>query len=121
MYDIGLLLLRVAFGGVMLVAHGWPKLIGFTDKMNAFPDPIGFGSPISLALCVFAEVVCSILLILGFKTRLALPPLIITMLIAFFVIHAADPFGQKELAFMYLLAYIGLLFTGAGKYSLDRR
>ena len=66
-----------------------------------------------------AEVVAAILLILGLGTRFVLIPLIITMLVAFFIVHADDPFSKKELALLYLIPFISLFLTGPGKYSLD--
>lgn len=41
--DLGKLLLRVVPGGIMLLDHGWPKLTGFGEMMETFPDPIGPG------------------------------------------------------------------------------
>jgi len=70
-------------------------------------------------MAIGAEVGCSILLILGLWTRLALIPLAITMIVALFVVHGADPWKVKELAAMYLLVYATLLLTGAGQFSLD--
>ena len=64
---------------------------------------------------------CSIFLILGLWTRLALMPLIITMLVAVFIVHGADPFAKKELGLMYLIGYISIFIAGAGKYSIDRK
>jgi putative oxidoreductase len=43
----------------------------------------------------------------------------ITMLTALLHVHAADPFGKKELPLMYLLFFFGFLILGAGKYSVD--
>jgi len=43
------------------------------------------------------------------------------MVVALFVIHGADPWSKKELAFTYLAVYSGLLFSGPGKLSLDYR
>jgi putative oxidoreductase len=113
----GLLLLRLTSGGLMLT-HGLPKLIGFSEKMESFPDPIGLGSPFALTLTVLAEVLCAALLILGVKTRLVVIPLAITMFVAAFVIHAADPLQKKELAIMYLSAYLALFLAGGGKFQL---
>ena len=116
-----LLLNRVVIGGCMLT-HGlgkWSKLQG--PEPIAFADPFGIGMTPSLALTVFAEVVCSFLLIIGFFTRLATIPLIITMAVAIFIIHASDEFGKKEMAVLYLLIYVSLLLAGAGKYSIDSR
>lgn len=117
--DLGLLILRVGAGGLMLT-HGTPKLLKlFGSEEIAFADPFGVGMGITLALAVFAEFICSILVILGLGTRLAVIPLIATMSTAAFLIHAADPFQRKEMPLIYLLIFVVLLITGAGKHSLD--
>jgi len=118
MNSIGLLVLRAAFGGFMLV-HGWQKLSNFSDMSDKFPDPLGMGSTLSLTAAVGAEVGCSVLLILGLCTRLAAIPLAFTMVIALFVIHADDPWQRKELAAVYLAAYVVILLTGPGRFALD--
>jgi putative oxidoreductase len=118
--DTGRLLLRLVFGGMMLT-HGVPKLLGFADKMDGFPDPIGLGSTVALSLTVFAEVLCAGLVTLGAFTRLAVVPLVITMAVAAFVIHADDPLGRKELALVYLGAFLAIGMLGAGRYSLDSK
>jgi putative oxidoreductase len=117
--DIGILLLRLGVGGLMLT-HGIPKLFRlFGSEPIRFADPIGIGVEASLALTVFAEVICSVLIIVGLATKLAAIPLLATMFVAFFIIHADDPFQRKELALFFLIVYVVLLFTGSGKYSLD--
>ena len=103
------------------MVHGLQKLSTFSALSESFPDPLGIGSMASLSLAVFAELFCSLLLVVGFLTPLALVPLIITMVVALFVIHGADPWSKKELAFTYLAVYSGLLFCGPGKLSLDYR
>lgn len=118
--EIALLLLRLTFGGLMLVNHGLPKM----QKLMAggeikFADPIGIGMEASLYLAVFAEVICAFLLIIGAFTRFATVPLIITMLVAIFIVHGGDPFGDIEGALLFLMPYICLLITGAGWYSVD--
>ena len=113
-----LLLLRVVVAAFMLT-HGLPKLMNMMSGNSKFGDPLGLGKDLSLGLTVFAEFVCAILLMLGLATRLALIPLIITMLVAAFVAHADDPFGKKEMALLYLVVFITLLITGPGKYSID--
>lgn len=118
--DAGILIVRIAISILMLM-HGMPKLMKFfADEPVAFANLLGLGPNLSLALAVFAEVFCSVLLLLGFATRPALIPLIITMAVAVFHIHSSDPFAIKEKAIIFLLIYIFLFFTGSGKYSLDR-
>jgi putative oxidoreductase len=117
--SFALLILRVVVGSFMLV-HGLQKLDMLKANPVQFADPIGIGEPASLTLAVFAELVCSILLIIGLLTRLAIIPLIITMLVAVFIVHSVDGFEKQELPALYLGVYIVLIITGAGKYSVDR-
>ena len=114
-----LLLLRLAAGGFMLT-HGYGKLQRLLAGEFQFGDPIGLGPEVSLVLAVFAEFVCSLLVMLGLGTRLATVPLIVTMVVAVFIVHGADPFGRKELALLYLVSYVVLLLSGSGKFSVDR-
>ena len=115
--SLAMLLLRLTAGGSMLT-HGIPKLLHFSEKAPHF-DPIGLGGPLSLGLVVFAEVLCSILLILGIGSRFVTIPLMITMLVAIFVVHWNDPFGKKELALLYLVMYLAIFIAGAGSFSMD--
>ncbi len=119
-YNLGLLLLRVGFGGMMLT-QGIPKLLKMLSGDFSFGDPIGIGEPASLVLAVLGEVVFPILVIIGFKTRLSAIPAIITMAVAAFIVHGADPFGTKEMALLYLIGFIAIAVLGAGKYSVDRK
>ena len=117
--DVALLILRIAVSALMLT-HGYPKLLKlFGPEEISFADPFGLGPGITLALAVFAEFICSILLILGLGTRLAVIPLMTTMLVAFLIIHSDDPFQRKELPILYFTVYTFLLLAGAGKYALD--
>jgi len=118
--DFGLLLLRVSAGGGMFWLHGWPKLMRFGERMDSFADPFGIGPAASLVLIVLAEVLCSALVILGLWTRAALIPLLIAMGVVVFMIDAGEPLKERELALFYLLSFTALLFTGSGRYSIDR-
>ena len=119
--DFAKLILRLGFGGFMLT-HGIPKLMKlFAGGEIQFPDPLHLGSTTSLVLTVFAEVICAALILVGFKTKWAAIPLVITMLVAAFVIHGSDPWGKKEFALIYAVGFIAIGMLGAGKYSLDRK
>ena len=121
--DVALLVLRVWLGLAMALLHGWGKLVNLISGSSKFPDILGIGPTPALALAVFAEFFCSILLILGLWTRLAALMLLITMSVAFFMAHGAKLSGQGngELAFTYLAGYVVLLLAGAGKFSVDKK
>lgn len=118
--SVGLLLLRVGTGLTMAAAHGWAKagrLLG--DAPIHFADPFGIGEVPSLALAVFGELVCGILLAVGLGTRLAAIPFAFTMAVAIVHAHWDDPWSDKEHAFLFLVPALVLVFTGPGRFSLD--
>lgn len=116
--DFSVLLLRIC-AGALIFTHGLPKLMKVFNGDFTFADPLGIGPELSLLLSAFAEGVCGILLIFGFATRYAAFFLIINMATAYFIFHSADAFAAKELPLMYLVVFVVIFFTGAGKYSLD--
>lgn len=117
--NAALLFLRVSIG-IFMLTHGTAKLITLLEGGPiSFADPIGIGPVASLALAVFAEVFCSLLLIFGIATRFAVIPLLITMLVAVLIVHSADVFGVKEMALLYFIVYTTIAITGAGKFSVD--
>ena len=75
--------------------------------------------PDSLALTVFAETLCLVLILIGFWTRLALIPLIITMAVGVFIVHIDDGLKTMELTLLYLLYYFALFLWESGQYSVD--
>lgn len=122
-FTIATLVLRVGLGLVMLLDHGLPKLQNFSELQHKFGDPLGLGPTVSLSLILFAEFFCSVFLILGLFTRLACIPLIIGMAVAFVKVHKlvyeSGP-GSGQLALVFLIGFTALLFTGPGKFSVDR-
>ena len=119
--DLGLLIPRIGAPLLLFTGHGWPKLVQFNERLNTFADPIGLGPPVSFLLVLFAEVVCSTLVLLGFLTRLAVIPPIVFFLVAAFIHHADDPWQRKEFALIFLTPFLALLFTGAGRFSFDAK
>lgn len=118
--DAGLFILRMFLGGAMFFGHGvgkWQRL--FSDAEIQFSDPFGIGAVPSLIMAVFAEVICSLLVMFGLLTRWALVPLVITMLVAIFYEHISDDFRIMEKAILYGAGFVTLFFTGPGRYSLD--
>ncbi len=118
--DVALLMLRVGFGGFLAVNHGWTKLMTWGPKHPTFADPLGVGHPTSMALAIFGELVCSMLIVLGLGTRVAAVPALITMLVAALGVHKDSVFGDGEHALLYGAAFVALILAGGGRYSLDR-
>lgn len=121
LHDLALLILRLAFGGLMLLEHGLGKL----DKLLGggiitFKDPLGVGAETSLALATATEVGGAALLVLGLFTRLSALSLAFTMGVAAFLVHAGDPLSKREPALLYLAAYLALLAFGPGRFSLSQ-
>ncbi|HNP17165.1 MAG TPA: DoxX family protein [Fulvivirga sp.] len=117
--NLMLLIVRVAVGALMLT-HGTGKFLALIgDDPIQFADPIGIGETASLVMAAFAEVFCSILLIFGLATRFATIPLIITMLVATFIVHANDGFGRQEVPLLYTTIFFAIAIAGAGKISID--
>jgi len=125
--DLAALVLRVGFGLYMLLGHGLGKfqsLIGGGEIQ--FPSILGLPASVCLGLAVFAEFLACIFIIVGYKTRLAALPVLMTMIIAAFMIHGNDPFfmqgaegGSKEPAMLYLFGFLSIYLLGSGKYSVD--
>ena len=111
-------MLRVA-ASVGLARHGLPKLIGFAEMSQTFPDPLGIGARLSLGLAIFGEFFCPILIAVGLFARLAAIPPLVTMLVAALIVHAGDPFSKKELALAYAVAFAVIALIGPGHWSID--
>lgn len=96
-----------------------PKIPRSQRPVSLFPDPLGLGNNVSLALAIFGEAVRSILITLGLFTRLAATPFLITMLTR----GLSRPFGRsrgkKEFALLYAAPALTLIFTGASAFSID--
>ncbi len=117
--DLGLLILRVGIS-VLMLTHGYGKLQKLFTDPSDFEDPIGLGPTISLILVVIGEFIAPLFIIVGYKTKLAAIPTLIIMLVAVFVVHAADTIGTKEKALFYAVSFLAIAIAGAGKYSIDK-
>lgn len=119
-FNLSIFLIRLGFGGFLFLNHGLLKLNRFSELKNSFSDPFHVGHTTSLVLALFAEVFCSLLLVLGLLTRLASFVLVILFLTIIFIIQKHKPLQNSELAILYLMASATTLFCGPGKWSLDR-
>jgi putative oxidoreductase len=118
-FSFALFFLRIVAGGLM-IPHGYSKLQKFGEMAPTFADPFGIGSTLSLALLVFAEFFCAVLIVLGLLTRLASIPLIIAMSVAVVYGHNSLVFTEGQTATLFLVAFVVILLVGPGRFSADR-
>ncbi len=119
--DLGLLIVRLWFGGVLAIGHGWGKLTAL-DAFTATVVQQGLPFPTVMApAAALSELVGGLCIALGVVTRPAAVAVAATMAVAAFKVHAADPFARKELAFAYGVVALALIVAGAGRYSVDAR
>lgn len=124
--DLGLLLLRLSVGGLMLF-HGVAKVMGGYVFIGSMLENIGLPSFLAWG-AVAAELVGSIMIILGVWTRAAAFVMVGDMVVAILMAHMGDIFSVDpatggwaiELPMLYLLGSAALCFTGAGKLSITK-
>jgi|SRR6476661_5485943 len=118
-FNLGMLIMRVGIG-VLLASHGFDKITHFDTMRPHFINFMGLGQTVSLCLAIFAELFCSIFLILGLFTRLACIPILILMSVILLKVTHGDIFGNGQLAALFFAATLTLLFCGPGEISMDR-
>ena len=131
--DYGALVMRL-FLGIVFFTHGAQKVLGWFGGYGASATIQGFSKmglpPVVTVLVMVAEFGGSILLILGFLTRLAALGIGCVMVAAIVLVHSKVGFfmnwagSQKGEGYEYHLLAIGLavalLIKGGGALSIDR-
>lgn len=122
-YDIAWTLIRVSFGLLFAINHGFAKIFGGPEKMAGFAKGVaemGFPAPEFFAWsAALTEAAGGILLALGLFTRPMAVLAGFTMLVAIYR-HLPDPFARMESAILFLVVWIAAFLVGGGRYSLDR-
>lgn len=117
-FNIAMFVLRVG-AGVLMIHHGYDKLVHFQSYAPKFMNFMGLGSNVSLSLVIFAEFFCSIFLMLGLFTRLAAIPLLIDMAVAVTKAHNMEILGEGEHASLFFLIFFFIFIIGPGRISID--
>jgi putative oxidoreductase len=129
--DIGLLIQRLGFGLAIAIGHGMGKI--YHDGAFGLPDPflngvkaMGFPAPTAAAwIAALTEFLGGILLALGLLTRPVAIALVINMAVAAFVAMKDAPLFStggmsKEFPLLFFVAFLVFVFTGAGRFSVDK-
>lgn len=124
--DIGKLILRFSIAGLMLF-HGFAKLVHGIDGIKFLVTDAGFPEFIAYGVYI-SEIVFPILIILGLFTRISSLFFALNMVFAIYLAHSSEIFtiGKTggltiELALIYLLGAVSIMFIGAGKHSFDAK
>lgn len=124
--DEGLLFLRVGMG-IMMMYHGFPKIMGGIEgwiKVGAAMKFLGitFAPAFWGFMAACAEFFGGMLIMLGLGTRLACVFVTSTMVVAVTMKLATGGglFGASQ-AIENGIVYISLFISGPGKYSLDNK
>lgn len=122
--DLGLLILRLSVG-ILMLFHGVAKIfggLGFIKQVLA-----GKGLPEFIANGVYVgEVIAPLLMIIGYRTRIAAAIFAFNTLVIILLVHANEIFTLNqhggwnlELVGLYMFGAVALFFTGSGKYALS--
>jgi putative oxidoreductase len=110
--------------GIVFALSGWGKLSNLPQVIEFFG---GLGLPfpeLQAPFVAIVELVCGVMLILGFVARLAAIPLIVIMVVALLTAKLAEMHGSGDLfssaEFLYILLLVWIVVKGAGTISLDR-
>jgi len=123
--DIALLLARVVTG-VVLIAHGWQKLVtngvaGTAEGFEAMGIP---AAPAAAVIATVIELLGGILLVAGAATAVVGVLVALVMLGAALFVHVGAGIfataGGWELVGVIGAAALALAATGAGRFSVDR-
>ncbi len=125
-YNTGLLILRASIGILMLL-HGIAKLLHGVDGISGMLSAKGIPGFVAYGVFV-GEIIAPVLLVIGYRTRLAALVFAVNMVVAVMLAHAGDIFSLSatggwaiELAGLYFFGSLALLFTGGGKFAVSSR
>ncbi len=116
---LSLPILRIG-GSALMMIHGFSKLeMLLSDEKVEFYNFMGLGDELSLILAIIGELFAPLLLLLGLQARMAALVAAITMAVAAFGAHAGDGLEDREHSLLYLVLFLSLALSGAGRWSVD--
>ena len=124
-FDWALLYLRAWFGVSLCLKHGTEKAIFFGYMTMTNADPLHIGKLPSHCIALFSDLICSLLVAIGFGTRWAAMICWCTIFTAWATVKQWQYFGfglksdHGELIFLYLVGFATVIITGPGRFSLD--
>jgi putative oxidoreductase len=114
-----LLIFRVLISLELMIAHGLKKIGMGGEQVESIPNPLQLPFVFNQVFAISANLFFPVLIIIGLFTRLAILPILIVTLVGYFVVHWNDLPLEKDMPFMYSVAFLLLFVLGPGKYSAD--
>ncbi len=118
-FHLAMLIFRVLVSVQLMTTHGLKKLGIGVGQAEIVPNPLGLPEQLNTLFATSANLFFPVLVIFGFLTRLASLPVLAVTMTGYFVLHWNDPLPEKDMPFMYSLAFLLILVLGPGKYSMD--
>ena len=120
--DVGVFLLRLFVGlrltyGVLDNVVSWHHMKAFEAFLaaNQFPFPL-----VSAVVSVYAQLICGILIVIGYKIRFAALLMIFNFLVALVMVHRHDTIEGMTPALAMLFSSLLFFFYGAGRIAVRR-
>jgi putative oxidoreductase len=120
--DVGMLLMRLFIGGRLLYGvldnvFNWSHMLKFRDFLHLFHFPMPL---VSAVVSVYAQAIAGVFILIGWKIRWASLIMVFNFIVALVAVHWGQSVEQMTPALAMLFGNLLFLFTGAGKYALDR-
>ncbi len=116
--DIAQLYLRIIIGG-MLILHNINKMQNYNEIISNYPSLDGLSGRFWYVVFATLESVSAIMLIVGWRVRLAASILIGGTILTMLIYFPSPSIEDFELKAIYTFIYIYVLISGGGIYSLD--
>jgi putative oxidoreductase len=116
--DMGLLFLRLSGALLVLLIHGWPKLLNWQTEVQLIDDPLHLGKAVTLACALFAEILCPLAIMAGVWTRLACLPLLFLLLVSMLLVHADWTLEQGQFGWLLIILFSTIALAGPGRYVI---
>lgn len=124
--DFGIVIVRVTVG-LLLLPHGISKLINGIDFLGELLSKVSL-PPVMRYGVFIGEIIAPILLVIGYRTRIAALFVAFNMFMTVYLAHRELVFTIKssgswaiELNALFFFGALALFFTGGGKYCVSSK
>ncbi|MFI3258919.1 MAG: DoxX family protein [Rikenellaceae bacterium] len=116
--DTALLYLRIVVGG-MLLLHNIGRMQDYNTIIENYHSVEGIASPVWFLLFGLVESVAAVMLIVGWRVRLASIALVVGTILVLTLYFPNASMSEVEIHGIYTFIYIFLFISGGGLYSMD--